>query len=97
MEEVTEKCGQAVSKATAVIEETKVHADEELLRIRHASTTRPGDPHPWRSGAPGTFGFPAAGGDAPGYGVSFRPFIAYDANLLTLHSLDKRRAWWDKF
>ncbi|OWZ05043.1 LOW QUALITY PROTEIN: hypothetical protein PHMEG_00022944 [Phytophthora megakarya] len=34
MEGVTEKCGQAVSKAKAVIDETKLQADEELSRIR---------------------------------------------------------------
>ncbi|OWY98663.1 hypothetical protein PHMEG_00030516 [Phytophthora megakarya] len=39
----------------------------------------------------GAFGFPAAGGYAPGYGVSFRPFIAYDAiePFDTSLSLDK--------
>ncbi|OWY95541.1 hypothetical protein PHMEG_00034429 [Phytophthora megakarya] len=51
------------------------------------------------SGGPGAFGFPTAGGYAPGYGVSFRPFIAYGAvePFDTSLSLDKRRAWWDKF
>ncbi|OWZ03938.1 hypothetical protein PHMEG_00024249 [Phytophthora megakarya] len=44
-----------------------------------ASASRPGDSHSWGSGGPGTFGFPAAEGYVPGYGVSFRPFIAYDA------------------
>ncbi|OWZ09059.1 hypothetical protein PHMEG_00018298 [Phytophthora megakarya] len=64
-----------------------------------ASASRPGDSHPWESGGPGAFGFPAAGGYAPGYGVSFRPFIAYDAvePFDTSLSLDKRRAWWTKF
>ncbi|OWZ02064.1 hypothetical protein PHMEG_00026439 [Phytophthora megakarya] len=52
-----------------------------------------------RARGAGAFGFPAAGGYAPGYGVSFRPFIAYDAvePFDTSLSLDKRRAWWDKF
>ncbi|OWZ01513.1 hypothetical protein PHMEG_00027077 [Phytophthora megakarya] len=41
----------------------------------------------------------AAGGYAPGHGMSFRPFIAYDAvePFDASLSLDKRRAWWDKF
>ncbi|OWY93247.1 hypothetical protein PHMEG_00037430 [Phytophthora megakarya] len=45
-------------------------------------------------GGGGTFGVTAAGGYAPGYGVSFRPFIAYDAvkPFDTSLSLDKRRA-----
>ncbi|OWY98304.1 hypothetical protein PHMEG_00030959 [Phytophthora megakarya] len=34
MEEVTEKCGQAVSKTTAAIDETKLQADEGLSWIR---------------------------------------------------------------
>ncbi|OWZ05042.1 hypothetical protein PHMEG_00022943 [Phytophthora megakarya] len=64
-----------------------------------ASASRPGDSQSWGSGGSGTFGFPTAGGYAPGYGVSFRPFIAYDAVVPfdTSLSLDKRRAWWDKF
>ncbi|OWY99665.1 hypothetical protein PHMEG_00029301 [Phytophthora megakarya] len=55
-----------------------------------ASASRPGL---------GTFEFSAAGSYAPGYGVSFRPFTAYDAvePFDTSLSLDKRRAWWDKF
>ncbi|OWZ01847.1 hypothetical protein PHMEG_00026695, partial [Phytophthora megakarya] len=43
------------------------------------SAARPGDSQSWGSGGPGAFGFPTARGYAPGYGVSFRPFIAYDA------------------
>ncbi|OWY94159.1 hypothetical protein PHMEG_00036190, partial [Phytophthora megakarya] len=62
-------------------------------------SSRPGDPYPWGTGGPGAFGTPAAGGYVPGYGVSFRPFIAYDAvePFATSLLLDKRRAWWDKF
>ncbi|OWZ03342.1 hypothetical protein PHMEG_00024944 [Phytophthora megakarya] len=35
----------------------------------------------------------------PRYGVSFRPFLTYDTveHFDTSLSLDKRRAWWDKF
>ncbi|OWY94947.1 hypothetical protein PHMEG_00035185 [Phytophthora megakarya] len=59
-----------------------------------ASAARPGDPQPWGPEGTRTFGVPAAGGYAPGYGVSFRPFIAYDAvePFDTSLSLDKRRA-----
>ncbi|OWZ11335.1 hypothetical protein PHMEG_00015656 [Phytophthora megakarya] len=73
--------------------------DRDLQEVGHASASRPGDPPSLGSGGPGTFGFPAAGGYAPGYGVSFRPFIAYDAvePFDTSLSLDKRRTWWDKF
>ncbi|OWZ01114.1 hypothetical protein PHMEG_00027567 [Phytophthora megakarya] len=72
---------------------------QRLFESVEESASRPGDSHPWGSGGPGTFGFPADGGYAPGYGVSFRPFIAYDAvePFDTSLSLDKRRAWCDKF
>ncbi|OWY94903.1 hypothetical protein PHMEG_00035240, partial [Phytophthora megakarya] len=50
-------------------------------------------------GRSGSFETPAAGGYVPGQGISFRPFIAYDAvePFDTSLSLDKRWAWWDKF
>ncbi|OWZ03062.1 LOW QUALITY PROTEIN: hypothetical protein PHMEG_00025274 [Phytophthora megakarya] len=72
-------------------------------------SSRPGDSYPWEPGGAGAFGAPAAGGYVPGYGVSFRPFIVYDAveqpfiaydaveQFDTSLSLDKRRAWWDKY
>ncbi|OWZ00203.1 LOW QUALITY PROTEIN: hypothetical protein PHMEG_00028662 [Phytophthora megakarya] len=78
---------------------TQYCTDLEQQLWEHASASRPGDSHSWGSGGPGTFGFPVAGGYAPGHGVSFRPFIAYDAvePFDTSLSLDKRRAWRDKF
>ncbi|OWY96462.1 hypothetical protein PHMEG_00033265, partial [Phytophthora megakarya] len=59
-----------------------------------APAARPGDSQSWGPGGTGAFGFPVTGGYAPGYGVSFRPFIAYDAvePFDTSLSLDKRRA-----
>ncbi|OWZ22843.1 hypothetical protein PHMEG_0002397 [Phytophthora megakarya] len=49
-------------------------------------SSRPKVSHPWEAGV-------------PGYGESFRPFIANDAvePFDTSLSLDKGCAWWDKF
>ncbi|OWZ00913.1 hypothetical protein PHMEG_00027796 [Phytophthora megakarya] len=67
--------------------------DSSFGSTNHPSS-RPGASYPWGTGGPGAFGTPATGGYVPGYGVSFRPFIAYDAvePFDTSLSLDKRHA-----
>ncbi|OWZ03937.1 LOW QUALITY PROTEIN: hypothetical protein PHMEG_00024248 [Phytophthora megakarya] len=50
MEDVTEKCGQPVSKVTAATDETKLQADEELSRIRREMEHQVQESRPQRPG-----------------------------------------------